>query len=184
MKILQVLSLLVLTQFCIAQNIPEVTLCDTEREITLSIKNYNSNYNYTWISYDNLFPTTSDPYVKFIVDTPGIYSATLITRSFNPACNDAKSTITFKVKFCNDWAFYVPNAVYPNGVYNKTWYPKMWNVVMVELIISNRWGEIIHDKLEPWDPAGVYAGVYIARIVYVRPPGYKVVGYFKIIVVD
>lgn len=54
--------------------------------------------------------------------------------------------------------FEMPNAFSPNGDgKNDTYYPvSLWEFEVMEFKIYNRWGELVHDSVEPWD--GDYHG--------------------------
>jgi gliding motility-associated-like protein len=49
--------------------------------------------------------------------------------------------------------FEMPNAFSPNGdSKNDTFYPvSLYEFQVLEFKIYNRWGELVHDSVEPWD---------------------------------
>ena len=160
-------------------------LCESPRLITLSVANYSIDNHYYWTSKDGLFTSTYGQNISFYITKPGSYFLTLSTESNASAECVVYSTITINVSVCKNWSFYAPNAVSPGGaIENRTWYPKYWNVTINELNIWNRWGELIYDRLEPWDPVNVQNGIYVARIVYTRPVNIREVVYYKITVVN
>lgn len=183
MKILNTILAFLIGLGCLtAQDIPEIELCDSPRKTTLSVANYNSNYEYYWASPDNLFQPTSGSEVQLDIYQPGTYTISLITQNLGGNCS-VKTVYMFTVTSCKNWAYYASNAVVPDGYYNTRWYPKTWNVTILELTIWNRWGELVYDKLEPWDPTYVQDGVYTARVTYLRPPGIEEIIFHRVTVV-
>ena len=159
-------------------------LCDSPRLVSLSVANYSIDNHYYWTSKDGLFAPTYGQDISFYITEPGSYSLTLSTESNTSSECIVYSTITINAQVCEDWSFYVPSAVSVVGaVENRTWYPKYWNVTINELSIWNRWGELVYDKLEPWDPSNVQNDVYVARIVYTRPINIRETVFYKITVV-
>lgn len=182
MKLINFLLFFTLSGALFSQDIPEIELCDSPEEITLTISNYNPQYEYLWTSSQGLFQPTYGQNISFDVFEPNTYVVNLITTKPGLLCN-TKSFFTFKVTSCKSWAYYAPNAVSPDGVYNRTWFPKTWNVIIEELTIWNRWGELIYDRVEPWDPSFVQNDVYTARVIYLRPPGIREVIFYRVTVV-
>jgi len=159
-------------------------LCDAPRSVSLSVANYSVDNQYYWTSKDGLFAPTYGQSISFYIAEPDTYSITLSTESAASSECIVYSTITINAIVCEDWSFYAPSAVTVVGqLENRTWYPKYWNVVINELTIWNRWGEIIYDRLEPWDPSNVQNDVYVARIVYTRPIDIRETVFYKITVV-
>lgn len=183
MKLINLLFFFVLSGALFSQNIPEIELCDSPEKITLNVVNYDSQYEYLWTNSQGLFQPIYGQSVSFEVFEPNTYTISLITTKPDLLCN-TKSTFTFKVTSCKSWAYYAANAVSPSGVYNKTWFPKTWNVIIEELTIWNRWGELIHNKVEPWDPSFVQNDVYTAKVTYLRPPGIREIIFYRVTVVN
>ena len=79
------------------------------------------------------------------------------------------------IEECQDPNIYIPEAFTPNGDnVNDTWYPKFKNIISGEIMIFNRWGELIYqinNINSGWD--GFYQnqicpdGVYVYRIEYI-----------------
>jgi hypothetical protein len=182
-KLINLLLIFLLSSRLVGQSIPEIELCDEPEKVTLSITNYNPEYEYLWTSSQGLFQPSYGQSISFEVFQPNTYTVVLITAKPNLLCN-TKSTFTFKVTSCKGWAYYAPNAVHPYGTFNNTWFPKTWNVIIEELTIWNRWGELIHDKVEPWDPGNTQIDVYTARVVYLRPPGIREIVFYRVTVVN
>lgn len=182
MKLINLLVLLLFSSQLVGQDIPEIELCDSPEQVTLSVSNYNPDYEYLWTSSQGLFQPSYGQSVSFEVFQPNTYTVILATSKPGLVCN-TKSIFTFKVTSCKGWAYYAANAVNPTGVYNKTWFPKTWNVIIEELTIWNRWGELIHNKVEPWDPTHVQIDVYVAKVTYLRPPGIRDVVFYRVTVV-
>ena len=188
MQIVRIIACLIL--LCTAKVYGQVNittsfdLCDSTRLISLSVANYSIDNHYYWTCKDNLFASTYGQSISFYITEPGSYFITLSTESNTSTECVVYSTVIINANVCKDWSFYAPNAVSVAGVIeNRTWYPKYWNVTINELSIWNRWGELIYDKLEPWDPSNVQIDVYIAKIVYTRPINIRETVYFKITVV-
>ena len=96
--------------------------------------------------------------VTFPFDQPGDYPITLTVENA-AGCEDS---ITFSVSIISDVLIFAPNAFTPDGdEFNQNWtiYMSGIDVFDFELVLYNRWGEIVwesHDVSVGWD--GTYNG--------------------------
>lgn len=84
-------------------------------------------------------------------DSVTVYTLT-VQDSENPVC---QNTVDIGPQDCLPKCgfFEMPNAFSPNddGI-NDTYYPvSLWEFEVLEFKIYNRWGELVHDSVEPWD---------------------------------
>jgi gliding motility-associated-like protein len=103
---------------------------------------------------------------------PGDYLVTLIAIDYL-GCKD---TISKVIKITPEWYFYVPNAFTPDqdGKINSTFKVSTVNILELEILIFNRWGEVIFsskDKRFEWD--GTYKGLNVQDGVYNYAIKYK-----------
>lgn len=115
-------------------------------------------------------PSYSDevsPFVNFPEGEVGEYEVTLVAHS-DLDCND---TITKIVEVAPEVALYVPNSFTPdNDGINDTWRPHIEgiNVQDFNLLVFNRWGEIMWESKDPeasWD--GTYGGRKVKPGTYI-----------------
>ena len=131
--------------------------------------NYSVNGDtYQWF-FEQGNPSYSqftDPTVYFPDGVTGEYEVMLITTS-EFGCMD---TITQTVVVLPEIILYAPNAFTPdNDEFNQSWgiHIDGIDIYDFELLIYNRWGEIIwesHDPSARWD--GTYGGNYVQQGVY------------------
>lgn len=97
--------------------------------------------------------TEEDPFVHFPSGVVGEYEVILVARS-DFGCTD---TVNYNVNVLPEVILFAPNAFTPDGdEFNNTWriYIDGIDVYQYELIIFNRWGEIVfesHNPEETWD---------------------------------
>ncbi len=107
---------------------------------------------------------------------PAIQEGTFIYAiGVSNACGQATDQVTIVVEDC-DPAFYTPNAFTPdNDGINDAWRPEVRNVTEYELLIFNRWGDMVFSTNDPqqyWtgnDKGGehfVPDGVYLFLLKY------------------
>jgi gliding motility-associated-like protein len=141
-------------------------------ELTNQIEFYNGSSGeetYSWSFENNGTSTDENPILQFsgVNDEETIDACLEVTSIYG--CKDSIcKSITFKPEF----AVYVPNAFTPDGdEYNKTFHPVFppdVDIVKYELLIFNRWGEILfesHDYNIGWD--GTYGGSQVKDGVYI-----------------
>ena len=131
--------------------------------------NYSFNgYTYEWF-FESGYPATSTDYnpdVLFPDGLTGRYEVMLVTTS-ELGCTD---TIIQELIVYPEVLIYAPNTFTPDGdEHNQDWriYMEGIDVYDFELLIFNRWGEVIwesHDITVPWD--GTYNGKPVKQGVY------------------
>ena len=123
----------------------------------------NGAVNYEWNFGDGTYSNDMNPLHEF-QDT-GYFEVTEIVYS-NFGCSD---TALHSVHVYGELAFFIPNAFTPNGdSKNSTWRGYAWGAITYELLVFNRWGELIFSTSEQttvWD--GTYNGVKVQDGVYV-----------------
>ena len=82
------------------------------------------------------------------------------------SCGSVSDAINVVFSDC-DCAIYIPNAFTPNGDgFNDVWKPVVCPVQTYELMIFNRWGEMIwrtDEQTEPWDGRVIGGGDVVAQ---------------------
>lgn len=137
-------------------------------EVHLTNSSYGSNsLNYEW--YINSILTYTVPNPTTIFSTPGTYPITLVIKT-DKGCSDTISKI---INVGEDYFIYVPNVFTPNqdGL-NDTFQPKGQGIVKYQLMIFDRWGEMIYETKEfnqGWDGKhhrGIDYGTYCKDDIY------------------
>lgn len=127
------------------------------------VKNQSTKANqYFWFISDTSNYQTTD--IEHQFKRTGSFSVTLIAKNyFN--CNDTNIQI---IKVHSPYSIYLPNSFTPNndGI-NDTWKPQIESLKNAELMIFNRWGEILFKQDGPvceWD--GTYKGDVCQEGIY------------------
>ena len=108
--------------------------------------------------------TATDQYPTFTYQEPGNYTVTLLIT--DPiGCQDS----TFRLLIIDPQAeFFLPNAFTPDGDgLNETFGPEGVGILEYELLIFNRWGQLVFSATDPrqrWD--GTYNGTPVENGVY------------------
>ena len=142
------------------QSLTNQQYCFDEMERGIFVEaNANDSYEYMW--------STGATSKSIIVDEPGTYIVDISVGN----CT-IQDNIIFE-GFC-PWTLFVPNAFTPDGDgYNDTFNAKADNIIEYEMLIYNRWGDMIYqsESLEnDWD--GTFMGkevqidVYVYKIYY------------------
>lgn len=111
------------------------------------------------------FSSSEDPWLTFPQEL-GTYPITLIVET-ERGCTD---TTTLNLTIVDDIIIYAPNTFTPDGdEFNQNWriYILGIDIYQFELLIYNRWGELIwenHDPEEAWD--GTYNGLAVPEGTY------------------
>lgn len=144
-----------------------------ETSVQLQDRSSDNVVLWDWYSPHSTPSTSSVENPSFIFpEVEGAYPVTLIVTTENQ-CQDSATIIMHVVQ---DILFYAPNAFTPDGdEHNQHWgiYVQGIDIYQFELLIYNRWGEIIwesHDPSVSWDgtynnkivPSGAYS--WIARV--------------------
>ncbi len=139
---------------------------------TVTFKNTTQNFvSHSWDFGDGFVSNELNPTHKYL--SVGKYPVTLIVQN-QSGCRD---TLIDTLHVKQDYVIHIPNAVTPNGDdINDTWKPDGEGIENYELIIMNRWGQVLfqtNDMKEAWKcdtngngvlvPEGVY--IYYIRIV-------------------
>lgn len=146
----------------------------------------NATY-YEWNFGDNssLVVNVQNP-VHTYSDT-GVYNVSLLVKN-DFGCSDTALKI---IKVKDEFAIYIPNAFTPNGDnINPTFGAKGVGIVEYEMLIYNRWGELIFTSENintQWDgtyqgaesPQGVY--VYMINVKSISGRTYNFTGHFTLI---
>lgn len=172
------LFLLLASSVAFGQVLIEKDLCNGDVQIELSPEQS--------VVIADYYPSVAD---GTRVDTRFLYSIassgtyTIEYKLTNQFGCVAYGVATILVDDCPYWSFYVPNAFTPNeDIYNNTWFPKYENVYIKTLEIYNRWGELIYNKVEPWDGLNAQDDVYAYRIIYIaNNVAYESIGRVSII---
>lgn len=173
-----VLLLLLVSTISFGQSIFNRNLCNGDVEIVLEPDEFGVEGMY--------YPSVADGTLienrfYYSVSSAGTY--TIEYKLTNEYGCVAFGVATLLVDECPYWSFYVPNTFTPNGdEHNNTWYPKYENVYISSVQIFNRWGELVHDKKEPWDGHNAQDDVYAYRIVYIaNNQSYESIGRVSIV---
>jgi gliding motility-associated-like protein len=111
--------------------------------------------------------------IEYTQGVTGTYPITL-TVSTPQGCSDS---ITLNIEIVPDIILYVPNSFTPDGdEHNQKWnfYIDGIDLQNFEVVIYNRWGEVIwesHDANESWD--GTYGGYKVPQGTYSWKISYK-----------
>jgi gliding motility-associated-like protein len=141
-------------------NAVSVNYCFAEETAHLSAASIDG------VTYDYLWSTGSSAQ-EIDVKAEGVYDVTISANS----CS-TRSEWTF-IDYCPT-TFYVPNSFTPNGdAHNETFAVVGLNMEDFEMLIFNRWGELIYKSNNPqeaWDGTvngkKVQQDVYVWRIYY------------------
>lgn len=120
------------------------------------------NWNFGDLSTSSIFNPPPHTYS----DT-GSYLITLITSTFYGCLDSTYNTIIIEP----DFVFYIPNAFSPNGdIFNNTFSGKGIFIQDYEMIIFDRWGNLIYKTTDinmPWDGRANKGSEIAQRDVYV-----------------
>ena len=162
MKLL--LALIFLVNISFGQSIQEISLCDfIKREYTYFI--FNQEIDLKWITP---YGITYDKSVTVEWNTPGTFA---ITAEYidQYTCNYQKRFFVVKVLECDKSTIFFPNSFTPNGDYtNDLFEVKGYNIKKYQLLIYNRWGELVYESnslSDMWD--GYYKKYMVQEDVYV-----------------
>ncbi|MCB0478868.1 MAG: gliding motility-associated C-terminal domain-containing protein [Crocinitomicaceae bacterium] len=147
------------------------TIDDSEITFTNLSENADSYY---WTIYGNDAPndnyfwgTSEEEFTHTFPTEPGTYQVCMKALS-NAGCADTMCTV---IEIRDDFTIFVPNAFTPDGDgTNQVFKPYLngIDVLNYELLIFNRWGELLfesHNKEVGWD--GTYMGKIVQDGVYV-----------------
>lgn len=128
----------------------------------------NNGVFYDWRFGDGNFSTAVHPNNTY--EEPGTYEVLLVATDAKGCQDSIMKWITIE----DEHYIYVPNAFTPDGDrFNNVFYASTVNIVTFNMLIFNRWGELIFESNDPeygWD--GTYNGVrakdgtYIYVITY------------------
>ncbi len=138
---------------------------------TIQFTNESTNFNsWLWIFKDSLVTTTAlNPVHQFT--SPGEYDVTLVTQSPN-GCIDS---ITYRIVIVEDVAIYLPNSFTPdgNGI-NDLFTPIGASLHHFNMIIYNRWGEIVYEgDDQAWNGLDQHTSKPAPQAVYVYRIDFK-----------
>ncbi|MDQ3073251.1 MAG: PKD domain-containing protein [Bacteroidota bacterium] len=133
------------------------------QEDTVSLTNQSvSGYSYIWDFGDGHIDTAQHPF--HVYDSIGTYFIKLVTIN-EFGCKDS---VTKRIRVTAPVEIFVPNAFTPDGDgVNDHFRVVTLNVTEFEVLIFNRWGEILYrsnDSNFEWD--AIYKGVYVEEEVY------------------
>lgn len=130
------------------ENIDEVIFTNTSTGI--------NQIAWNWFFNDNNGFTSINQNTFYLYQTAGAYPVAMIVKNVW-GCSD---TVVKIVTIGNEYTFYVPNAFTPDGDgINDIFYPKGTGIIKYELMIFDRWGELLFttkDFYKGWD--GTYKG--------------------------
>jgi gliding motility-associated-like protein len=173
------IAVLLFIRVCYGQNEYTIKLCDDNIIKTYTIEHLLSGY-------DISFEFIPEPYIvsqtdnTIVVKWDNIGTYTLIAKyiSNNYYCS-SESKILINIVDCPITTFYIPNSFSPNGDgINDIFQPKGHNILEYNLLIYNRWGELIFESnniLYGWD--GYYKDYIVQDDVYVYYIVYKGIDY-------
>ncbi len=131
------------------ENIDEVIFTNTSTGI--------NQIAWNWFFNDNNGFTSINQNTFYLYQTAGAYPVAMIVKNVW-GCAD---TVVKIVTIGNEYTFYVPNAFTPDGDgINDVFYPKGTGIIKYELMIFDRWGELLFttkDFYKGWD--GTYKGM-------------------------
>ncbi|MDG1332372.1 MAG: gliding motility-associated C-terminal domain-containing protein, partial [Crocinitomicaceae bacterium] len=147
--------------FIFMEDVPEAAFdvsSSSVQSIDTEVDFYNNSIGastYVWNFGDGSSSTNENPTHSFPEDPSGSYNVQLFAYSQDYGCVDS-ANLTIAVE--EVLIFYVPNSFTPDGdTYNQTFQPVFhsgYDPFDFELLIFNRWGEIIfesHDASVGWD---------------------------------
>lgn len=111
------------------------------------------------------YSSSADPVFVF-PEEAGVYPVTLVVTT-ERGCVD---TITYQMNVVDDILFFAPNAFTPDGdEFNQLWKPEIKGIDVYgyELLIFNRWGQVIWESHDPnvgWD--GTFNGKVVQAGAY------------------
>ena len=162
MKLL--LALIFLVNVSFGQNVQEVSLCDfIKKEFTYFI--YNQQEDLKWITP---YGIAYDQSVTVEWSEPGTYT---ITAEYidQTSCNYQKRLFIIKVLECDVTTIFFPNSFTPNGdQINEFFEIKGYNIKKFQLLIYNKWGEIVYESNsinDMWN--GYYKNKLVQEDIYV-----------------
>jgi gliding motility-associated-like protein len=173
-----VIGFLLFVNVLVGQSVIEAVLCDGDFEIDLRPEEENVTANYYHQLPD---ATVVDNRFLYSIASAGTYEVQYkLTNEFG--CVSYGISVIM-VEDCPYWSFYAANAFTPNeDSHNNTWFPKYENVYIKSLEIFNRWGELIYNKVEPWDGENAQDDVYAYRVLYIaNGKTYESVGRISVI---
>ena len=137
--------------------------------VPISFTNTSTNAtDYQWYFSNLGQSSTTHPHFTFAL--AGNYSVTLIATNSQTGCSD---TISKYIEIIPEFFFYLPNSFTPDGdEYNNVFFPKGTTIKSFNMLIFNRWGEIVFETNDfnvGWD--GHYKGRLAQNGIYT----YKVV---------
>jgi len=148
-------------EFIFVENVPQAAFSVSSsivESIDTEIEFYNNSIDaatYQWTFDDNTSSTSENPTHVFPEEPSGSYNVQLVAYSPDYGCTD---TTHLAVEVEEILIFYVPNSFTPDGdIYNQTFEPVFhsgFDPFDYELLIFNRWGEVIfesHDASVGWD---------------------------------
>jgi gliding motility-associated-like protein len=153
--------------------------------LNITFSNLSQNgVTYFWDFGNGLTATTNDlSAVQSLYTTAGEFTVTLIA-SQGGGCNDT-TTLKINVSVIYPPIWEVPNVISPNGDQaNDFWFIETENVDKIDLIILNRWGNVMFEDSSPnpiWDgktKSGNDAedGVYFYKFVLYAQDGSEIPG--------
>lgn len=123
----------------------------------------NGALNWEWSFGDGNYSNDVNPLHEYN-DTGYFEVMQIVYTDFG--CAD---TAIHSVHVFGEFSFFIPNSFTPNGdAKNPTWRGYAWGAVTYELMVFNRWGEVVFsttDQTVEWD--GTYHGVKVPDDVYV-----------------
>lgn len=156
--------LLFLVNLSFGQNVQEISLCEfVKTEYTYFIRNQQDDLK--WTTPYGIF---YDQSITIKWNDAGTYS---ITAEYidNNNCNNQKRTFIIRVLDCNKSTIYFPNSFTPNGDnINDVFEVKGFNIKKYQLLIYNRFGELVYESNslnDMWN--GYYSKYMVQEDVYV-----------------
>ena len=142
-------------------------ICEGDSIVDIySAESPNGGYN-EWYAFGD---TIQSPSIYLTWDNDGIYTFDVVR--WDNGCVSYPSTITVSLSLCPSELIYIPNAFTPDdNEFNQYFAPVITSGVDVynyEMLVFNRWGEIIwesHDVQGKWD--GTYGGQICPQGVYI-----------------
>jgi gliding motility-associated-like protein len=146
----------------------EIDVCeeDSKKEYTYSIQSNTPNTLFYWY-VDGVYHFGQTLTINWSTYQPGIHTITV----YGKADGCRSEPMTFKVHVGECSSIYIPNAFTPNADgFNDTWYPQGTGWEWIEVLVFDRWGELVFKSV---DPKGQWIGNFRDGDYYVQNDVYE-----------
>ena len=167
MKHIKTILLLFFVMIVLGQN-QKIDICEEEskKEYTYSIQSNTPNTTFYWY-VDGTYHFGQTLTVNWQTYSPGEHTIKVYGKS--DGC--LSTPMEFKVFIGECSSIYIPNAFTPNADgFNDTWYPQGTGWESIEVLVFDRWGELVFRSV---DPKGQWIGNFREGQYYVQNDVYE-----------